>query len=80
MEKKKKSLGALLAGILVILYFGFFLFISISGGLFTDPEIPKFVIIVILFAFLLPIIGVIIALVSRMREINSGEEEEAKKY
>ena len=80
MEKKKKSLGALLAGILVILYFGFFLFVTISAGLFTDPEIPKFVIIIILFAFLLPVIGVIIALVSRMREINSGEEEEAKKY
>ena len=80
MDKRKKLIGALLAGCLVILYYGVILFIASQAGLFTDPDIPKFLIIIILVAFLIPIVGVTIALVSRMREIQSGEEEEAKKY
>ena len=80
MDKRKKLIGALLAGCLVILYYGVLLFIASQAGLFTDPDIPKFLIIIILVAFLIPIVGVTIALVSRMREIQSGEEEEAKKY
>ena len=80
IEQKKKIIGALLAGCLVILYYGALLFITAQAGLFSDQDIPRFIVIIILVAFLIPVIGVTVALVSRMQEISSGEEEEAKKY
>lgn len=80
MDNKKKIIGALLAGGFVILYYGVLLNITYQAGFFSDSDVPKLFIIIILGAFLIPIIGISVALISRMKEINSGEEEEAKKY
>ena len=80
MDKRRKLIGALLAACLVLLYYGGILFLAYSVGFFSDNEIPKFIIFILLGAFLIPIIGITVALVSRVQEIHSGEEEEAKKY
>ncbi len=77
---KRKLLGAVLAGGFVILYYGLLLIFISNTGLFTDKDVPLLFIFIILFAFCIPIIGVSMALVSRIKEIKNGEEEEAKKY
>ena len=76
---KKKLLGALLSGEISIIYFGTLLFIFTSLGINTkDIPLPIFILIVLF--LLMPLIGIIIALISRIKEISNGEEEQAKKY
>lgn len=76
---KKKLLGALLSGGISIIYFGTLLFIFTSLGINTkDIPLPIFILIVLF--LLMPLIGIIIALISRIKEISNGEEEQAKKY
>ena len=76
---KKKIIGAILSGGFVILYYGtiFVLFTSI-GLKAKDISLPIFIIMSIF--ILIPLIGIIISLISRIKEIKNGEEEEARKY
>ena len=76
--QSKKIWGAVLAGLSVILYYGILAFIIFLTGLQTRED---FIVFVIILGFLaIPIFGVVFALISRVREIKGGEEEEAKKY
>ncbi|MBP5678993.1 MAG: hypothetical protein J6X28_04120 [Bacilli bacterium] len=76
---KKKKIGALVCALAVILYFAFLLAIFISTGIFSkDIPMPFFIFIIIMLC--IPLVGIIVSLVLRMKEIDSGEEEEAKKY
>ena len=78
--KSKKIWGAALAGLSVILYYGILLWVIISADFHADDKMPMSILIIIIGAFLIPIVGVLIALMIRLQEIQSGEEEEAKKY
>ncbi len=76
---KKKLLGAILSGGFIIIYFGaLFLLFTYLGITTKDIPLPLFIVMIIF--LLIPLIGIIIALISRIEEINNGEEEESKKY
>ena len=78
--KNKKMIGALIAGLFILLYYGFLLGVVILGQIHSYEKIPVFLFILIVGALLIPIIGIISVLIMRMKEIEKGEEEEAKKY
>ncbi len=76
---KKKLWGALLSGGLFILYFSFFFIVLTFGGVLTG-DIPMLAFIIMMIILLIPLFGVSLALIMRIREIKDGEEEESKKY
>ncbi|MBR3211207.1 MAG: hypothetical protein IKF71_04650 [Bacilli bacterium] len=77
--KKKKLLGAIIPAVLLIIYLIFILvFFTYTSFMEGDVPIPAFIIITIGIAF--PIVGILIALILRIKEIKKGELEEAKKY
>ena len=78
--KDKKILGAVLSAFIFILYFGIAFGIVFITGLLYPGEMPFFVYIILITLFGIPFIGILIALHSRIQEINSGEEEESLKY
>ena len=77
-DVKKKKLGALLAAAvflaIMVAYIIFFLMVSVSG------ETPMPLFIVIMFVGIAVIVGCILALKQRLKEIEGGEEDEASKY
>lgn len=77
-QNSKKKRGALLSAIVIIsimlIYAGVYLWL-----LATDAA-PKGLILVISLIPLAVIIGVLIALKERFKEIEGGEEDEASKY
>ena len=76
---KKKLWGAIISGLIFIIYFGVLFLLFTFTGIFTG-DIP-FPIFIIMMTFLfIPLVGIVLALVFRVREINNGEEEESKKY
>ena len=72
----KKILGAVLAGLSVILYYIILIGIVVSTGELFDS--PIFLILLLLLG--IPLFGITLALILRIQEIKGGEEEEAKKY
>jgi len=75
----KKLWGAIVSASVFILYFGsLFLIFTLAGITTKDLPLPLFFIILLFLA--IPLIGIILALIFRIKEINSGEEEDAKKY
>ena len=75
----KKKIGAFVgAGLMIVIMV--LVLVALFYGFFADPDFP----VVALVAFSLPIIAVIIgtvvAMTSRMKEIDKGEEDEAAKY
>ena len=78
--KNKKLLGAILSALVFILYYGMVLGILLVVELLYPGEIPLFVFLILISLFGIPLVGIIAALYSRILEIQSGEEEEAKKY
>ena len=77
---KKKLWGALLSGLSVIIYYSFILILVFSDGFTFDNSMPKSLVSILLIIIGIPLLGVTIALISRIRELKGGEEEEAKKY
>ena len=75
----KKLLGAILSGIVFILYFGLLIFFFTMAEILTG-DLPFLVYVILTFFLLLPLVGIVTALVLRIQEIRGGEEEEAKKY
>ena len=78
--KNKKLLGAILSALVFILYYGI-----IFGGIFLfeilyPKEMPLVLFFILIVLFGIPLVGIIMALYSRILEIQGGEEEEAKKY
>lgn len=76
---KNKLWGAIISASVLILYFGF-LFILFTYASVSTGDIPLLLFIVLSLFIALPLVGIIIALVFRVKELKSGEEEEAKKY
>lgn len=79
-NKAKKISGAFLSS---LIFGSFFLFLIaiISYFQFTQSDnIPWVIYAFLMFLLLFPLIGIIINLVARIKEINGGEEDEACKY
>lgn len=76
---KNKLWGAIISASVLILYFGF-LFILFTYASVSTGDIPLLLFIVLSLFIALPLVGIILALVFRVKELKSGEEEEAKKY
>ena len=75
----KKLWGAILSGIVFIVYFGLLIFFFTMAEVLTG-DLPFLVYAIMTFFLLLPLVGIVTALVLRIQEIRGGEEEEAKKY
>ena len=76
---KNKLWGAIISASVLILYFEF-LFILFTYASISTGDIPLLLFIVLSLFIALPLVGIILALVFRVKELKSGEEEEAKKY
>ncbi len=77
--RKKRLLGAVLSGCFFLLYFGGLLCLFFFSGLFTG-DVPLSIFIIFSVVLAIPFFGVLLALYYRIREIQNGEEDEAKKY
>ena len=79
-RKQKKIAGAILSSVLFSVVFLGFL-IAISYFQFTEDDvIPWALYFIILVTFLIPVVCIFMNLISRIKEINGGEEDEALKY
>lgn len=78
-DQRQKSLASIVAGSVVILFIGIFLGIF-WWGTRQDPEIPVWVTLLVTISAGLPVVGILVALVLRLKEIKGGEENEASKY
>lgn len=79
-KKKNKIIGAVLSSIIFsFMFIG--IVVLISYFQFTEDEkIPWVLYFIIVLLFVPPIIGIVVNLVKRIKEINGGEEDEASKY
>ena len=75
----RKILGACLSSLIFSLFFIAFI-ILFTVILFTDTEFPLILYIIIVSIFGFPVLGIIINLIKRIKEIKGGEENEASKY
>ena len=79
--RKNIKRGAVISALVVVVFFLVYLVLLATAGL----EVPEDTIglLAVLFAgaiFLAIIVGVLLALRQRLKEIDTGEEEDAKKY
>ncbi len=79
-NKRKKIVGACLSSSFFIVFFGFIIGIISYFQLTQDDKIPWIVYAFIIFLLATPLIGIIVNLISRIKEILGGEEDEASKY
>ncbi|MCM1157386.1 MAG: MerR family transcriptional regulator [Bacteroidales bacterium] len=77
-DKKKKLYAPVVAGVAVIVFFLLLLGVFIWGYIVDTP--PLVVIVLTAGIPVLAIIGTILALIERVKEIEGGEEDEAAKY
>lgn len=78
--KTKKIWGAIISSFIFSIFFVFLVAI-ISYFQFTEKDkIPWLIYSFLMFIFSIPIIGIIVNLIARIKEINGGEEDEASKY
>lgn len=79
-NKVKKISGAVISS---LIFGSIFLFVIgiISYFQFTESDnIPWVIYLFIMFVLVLPLIGMVINLIGRIKEIQGGEEDEASKY
>lgn len=76
--KKKVKLGAILSGGVVLLLFLSFLLLVVAAFFVEDMPIGILMYFIVIFGLL--IVGVSVALRQRLKEINGGEADEARKY
>lgn len=82
-EKKRKSLAAAVAALVMVALFGLillFLLSTLEETIGFGVHLATAFLVVYALVVLAMILGVIAALRQRLRELKSGEEEEAKKY
>lgn len=79
-KKKNKILGAILSSIFFSLFFIGFLFLFSYIQFVETEKIPWIIYFFLVGMFGIPVICIIVNLVSRIKEINGGEEDEASKY
>lgn len=78
-DQRQKSLASIVAGSVVILFIGIFLGIFWWGA-YQEPDIPVGVILFVSVIAGIPVVGILVALVLRLKEIKGGEENEASNY
>lgn len=78
-KDNRKILGACLSSLGFSLFFILFI-IFFTVLLFTEPEFPFILYIILVMVFGFPVFGIIINLIKRIKEIKGGEENEASKY
>lgn len=75
----KKKMGAVAgAGVMIVIMI--LVLIVLIYGFFTDPNFPIWGLLITALPIIAVIIGTIVAMTSRMKEIDKGEEDEAAKY
>ena len=81
-KRSQKKAGALICAAVIIALLSVFLAVMIFPLLTVGVGETAAVGIIVFYGIVIlaVIIGVIAALIERLREINGGEEEEAKKY
>jgi len=76
---QKKILGACLSSLTFGLFFIFFI-ILFTYLKFTEKSFPFIAYIILVLLFGIPLLGIIVNLIKRIKEIRGGEENEASKY
>jgi len=79
-NKRKKIVGAIFSSVLFGSFFVFLLVLISYFQITEDSPIPLAIFLFLFFLLLLPVFGIGWNLVSRIREILGGEEDEASKY
>ena len=80
MKKSKKILGAIFSSLVFGVFFLAMTF-SITFFQFTEEEaLPMGAYVFLMIIFGLPLLGIIINLILRIKEVLGGEEDEASKY
>ena len=78
--KNSKLMGALISGGIIVAYLVMVVTCFVYAQYISFDKLPIGMFICLLGFICLPIIGILVALLLRVKEINTGEEEEAKKY
>ena len=79
-KNTKRIIGAVVPFIIIELLFILILSAIIHFQVKNTDEMPLLFYIFIIIYLLIPIICLIVTVISRIKEIKSGEEEEASKY
>ena len=79
IDRRKKISGAVISSVVFVAFFLFFI-ILISIVKFSEEGMPWSIYLFFLALFLFPMVSILFHLVERIREIKSGEEEEASIY
>ncbi len=79
-SKRKKITGAILSSFIFSLLFIFIAGIITYFQVVEADKLPWIVYTFLMIVFSFPIVGIVVNLVIRMKEINGGEEDEASKY
>lgn len=76
---QKKILGACLSSLIFGVFFIFFI-VLFTVLLFKESDFPFIIYIFLVSVFGFPLLGIVINLIKRIKEIKGGEENEASKY
>lgn len=79
-EHEKKIIGSILSSIFCSLLFIFPIAIVIYAQLTEEEKMPLIIFWFTILLLVIPIVGIIMNLILRIREIKGGEEDEASKY
>ena len=77
-NRQKKRFGSLVSAVIVIAFMAAWMALLI--WIKIQDAMPNIIFYIMISVYILAIIGIIIALVQRLSEINGGEEDEASKY
>ena len=78
-DVKKVKRGPIIAALVCIIFF-LAMIIIVGWAMMVDPETPIGMIAVFIAIFVAMIVGVLLALRQRLKEIDGGELDEARKY
>ena len=79
-NKKNKIIGAILSSTLFSLFFVFIIGIMFYFQITEADKCPWLLFWFIIIMLFIPIVGIFINLINRIKEIKKGEEDEASKY
>ncbi len=75
---RKKKIGAIVCGILAVVFTALMLVMLITGVVFESEAFP--VLIPHILILLITVIGLVCIVIQRLKEIKSGEEYDARNY
>ena len=79
-SKERKIFGACISSLIFSLFFIFLILMISYFQLTEENKIPWIVYIILVIIIGSPILGIVINLINRIKEIKGGEEDEASKY